>query len=150
MIATIEIRRKGNCVEKSNACSEGGKRFEIININGTDKEKLIKIKVDKCVFNDNDHGIKKCDYLFELENVFVCFVELKGKHISEAVCQIETTLCNIKTSAVKKYAFIVASKNDMPTAKTERQKYERMFKEKYQTKFDMKNAKMFKDINDLK
>ena len=145
----LNDKNYAHCKEKSNACSENERRFEITG-SQSGRQNLFRIKVDKCIYNDSD-VLKRCDYIFELKDSFSCFVELKGKHIKDAVLQLNSSLQEFSAEVSgKKYAFIVASKNELPNAKTERQKWERMFKTKYDAKFDMKNAKMSKHIDELK
>ncbi|MCE3268941.1 MAG: hypothetical protein K0R49_1193 [Burkholderiales bacterium] len=86
--------------------------------------------------------------MFILKDIFSCFIELKGKHIEHAVEQLEASLQNFEATG-KKYAFVVASKNEFPSAKTDRQKFEKMFKKNYNCSFDMKNIKMSKQIEEL-
>lgn len=137
-----------SCITNSNTCAENKRRFEIIDATKAEQQNLLRAKVDDCIYNSS-HNIKRCDYIFELKDVFSCFIELKGKHIRDAVAQLESSLQNFLVSG-KKHAFVVASKNEFPNAKTERQKLERMFKTKYDTSFDMKNILMSKSINELK
>ena len=129
------------------SCTENRSKFEIIDTTENERKELRTIKVDGCIYKNT--SVVRCDYIFELKDVFSCFIELKGKDIKHAVDQLESSLKRISVTG-KKHAFIVSSKNDLPNAKTDYQKWLRMFKNKHQTKFDMKNVLMSKSINELK
>jgi len=138
-----------DCIDfEKTSCTENGRTFKIDPASREERKKIKRIKVDDCIYNSND-SVVRCDYIFELKDVFSCFIELKGKDIKHAVEQLESSLKRISVTG-KKHAFIVSSKNDLPNAKTDYQKWIRMFKKKYQTKFDMKNVLMSKSINDLR
>ncbi len=140
-------KRCKTCTTNSHSCEENKKRFEI-RATADERKNLLKIQVDGCVYNDS-HSKKRCDYIFMLKDVFSCFIELKGKHIEDAVEQLEASLQNFEVTG-KKHAFVVASENEFPNAKTSRQKFEKMFKIKHDCSFDMKNMKMVKHIGDLR
>ena len=88
-----------------------------------------KVRVDGCYLTNG----RKCDYLFEIvdENVKeVFYVELKGKHIEDAIEQLEATLkhCFKIHKNIPKSCYIVASR--VPKASTSTQKLKKEFKRK--------------------
>ncbi|MCC2644975.1 MAG: hypothetical protein K0R94_753 [Burkholderiales bacterium] len=143
---SVNDQRCKTCTTSSHSCEENKRRFEI-NSTLEERKNLRKIKVDGCVYNSS-HIEKRCDYIFIFKEIFSCFIELKGKDIKHAVAQLETSLQNFEVTG-KKHAFIVASANEFPSAKTDRQRFEKMFKKNYNCSFDMKNIKMSKQIEDL-
>ncbi|MCE2705660.1 MAG: hypothetical protein LW807_01095 [Proteobacteria bacterium] len=128
----------------STSCEENKRQFKIIETSPEDRRYLIKIKVDGCMYTDKDMT-KRCDYIFELQDKFSCFIELKGKDIKHAVEQLESSLKNIAVQG-KKYAFVVSSQ--VPKISIS-QKTILSFKKKYNAKFEIKNTRMEKAINDL-
>ena len=88
-----------------------------------------KVEVDGCYISEG----RKCDFLFEIieddvKEVF--YVELKGKHIEDAVEQLESTLkvCLELHKTIPRSCYIVASR--VPKASTSTQKYKKEFKRK--------------------
>ena len=145
---TIELNKYNHCKEKSHACNEKRKRFEII-ATPDERLELWRIKVDGCIYNKTLNDIKYCDYIFIYKDIFACFVELKGKDISHAVKQLEDSIKNIPTDEQKyKYAFIVPSKVDNPNY-AKQIEWKRMFKTKHNTSFEIKSTKMTKFIKEL-
>lgn len=131
------------CQSKSHSCEESGHRFEIIAAE-EERKFLLRTKVDKCVYSDKSID-KKCDYVFEYKDSFSCFVELKGKDIEHATKQLESSLNAIQVRG-KKYAFIVSSRNAIPNMTIWKQKIIKKFHDKYNAKFDIKNAQLSKKI----
>lgn len=148
-MSMLNINDYADCITNgSTSCYENGRKFEITSTTREERQNLKIVKVDGCIYIDSN-AITRCDYIFMYDQIFSCFVELKGTDINHAVIQLESSLQNILVNG-KKYAFIVASKNDLPDAKTQKQKWQKMFKIKYETKFDMKNNTLSKPINELK
>ena len=88
-----------------------------------------KVEVDGCYISEG----RKCDFLFEIiedEVKEVFYVELKGKHIEDAVEQLEATLkaCLELHKTIPRSCYIVASR--VPKASTSTQKYKKEFKRK--------------------
>ena len=88
-----------------------------------------KVEVDGCYISEG----RKCDFLFEIiedEVKEVFYVELKGKHIEDAVEQLESTLkiCLELHKTIPRSCYIVASR--VPKASTSTQKYKKEFKRK--------------------
>lgn len=87
---------KKDCVvyrdsRKNAVCEEKGKRYNLVN----DKGYIISLfHVDGGMISE-EPDIKKCDFLYavnDLEKPTAIFVELKGKDIYQAVCQIKETV----------------------------------------------------------
>ena len=145
----INLGDYSQCITNgSTACNENGRKFEITGTTHEERQNLAKVKVDDCIYTSS-HTITRCDYLFIYNKTFSCFIELKGTDINHAVIQLESSLQNISVNG-KKYAFVVANRNDLPDAKTQKQKWQRMFKTKYETIFEMKNNTLSKSIDELK
>jgi|GEM_PF-5141576 len=145
----LNINDYAHCITNgATSCNENGRKFEIISTTREERQNLKIVKVDGCMFIDSD-AITRCDYIFMYDQIFSCFVELKGTDINHAVIQLKSSLQNISVNG-KKYAFVVASKNDLPDAKTQKQKWQKMFKIEYNTTFDMKNNLMLKHVDNLK
>ena len=88
-----------------------------------------KVEVDGCYISEG----RKCDFLFEIiedEVKEVFYVELKGKHIEDAIEQLEATLkaCLELHKSVPRSCYIVASR--VPKASTSTQKHKKEFKRK--------------------
>lgn len=95
------------CFSNSNNAREKGKRFSIRN---PEQKPICKVRVDDCLITDNT--IKKCDYLFGVNNNNYYLVELKGVDINTAIEQIVSTyeIVNSKiNSPVTNYKGIVVS-----------------------------------------
>ena len=102
----------------------------VFRINNPSRLGINTVKVDGCYISEG----KRCDYLFEiiddaLRNVL--YVELKGKHIEEAIEQLSATLhvCLSIHEHLPRHCYIVASR--VPKASTSTQKYKKEFKRKY-------------------
>lgn len=160
MIKLTELHQSPYSTKGATSCSQKNMTFSIEETDRQIREQLFRVELDDKVFPNHIHGLKKCDFLFlyrskdntNMERVlFMCLIELKGKHIDEeAIPQLRSTFENIEIpNETIRYAFVVASKNDMPSAKTSRQKYMREFKQKYNAIFDMKNVHMKKCFNEL-
>ena len=106
--------------------SENKRTFKI---NNKSLFTINKVTVDGCYIEEG----RKCDYLFEiLDNELkeVFYVELKGKHIDDAVTQLEATLrhCFHLHKNIIRSCYIVASR--VPKASTSSQNLKREFKRK--------------------
>lgn len=81
---------------KTAACNENGKRFAI----EYPKEwRCEKIQIDGSLINSQE--VQKCDYAFLIhcnkdKKVALLYVELKGRHLLEAINQLESTLMQLK------------------------------------------------------
>ncbi len=106
--------------------SENKRTFRI---NNTSLFTINKVEVDGCYISEG----RKCDFLFEIiedEIKEVFYVELKGKHIEDAVEQLEATLkaCLELHKTIPRSCYIVASR--VPKLSTSIQKYKKEFKRK--------------------
>ncbi|MFA9191211.1 hypothetical protein AAGV28_07500 [Flavobacterium sp. FZUC8N2.13] len=117
-----------NCCSKSNIASENGKRFEINSI-----ESFTRIRIDDCLIPSQQ--VEKCDFGFvrHSNNEFY-FVELKGKDVKKALSQIINTILIfestfIKIPQVKRFGFIVSSRN--PLSSTETNNLKQAFAKRY-------------------
>lgn len=136
------------CSDISTSCEEKTRKFEIIGTTIHERKNLVRIKVDGGIYNGY-HPIIRCDYLFQFEDKFSCFIELKGTDINHAVEQLKSSLKHITTKG-KRYAYIVA-RNISPRKSTQKDKLVLMFSNKqFKASFDMKNNQMEKSINKLK
>ncbi|HHH53224.1 MAG TPA: hypothetical protein ENK91_06165 [Bacteroidetes bacterium] len=112
--------------DKIISVSENKRTFKI---NNKSLLSINQVKVDGCFITSGN----KCDFLFEIitnkvEKVF--YVELKGRHIEDAIKQLEATLIHCKPyhGAITKESYIIASK--VPKASTSTQKLKKEFKRK--------------------
>lgn len=102
----VDLNIYRNCFELFNkaikivVCQERQSKYVIHN----NSQYLInKIKFDNCIKND----FKKCDYLVEAtkpKDKQLFLVELKGKNISEAIRQLNSTLDQLKISGTSGYS----------------------------------------------
>lgn len=75
------------CFSNGTTAVEKNKKFILNNKTG---RAICKVRVDSCIITDN--AIKKCDYLFSIEEPSKYYlVELKGVDLDTAVKQIEST-----------------------------------------------------------
>jgi len=116
------------CNEKSRDIDipvhEHGRTFRLLN---PSRKWINKVAVDTCYITT---GLR-CDYLFEVEQQKVYYVELKGKNIEHAVKQLRTTMnyCKSEHATCPKECHIVASR--VPKMSTSIQKSKKEFKQKY-------------------
>lgn len=85
----LKIKLGGNsdCFTNSSSAIENGKKFIFKN---TKNKTICKVRIDDCLIKDKT--IKKCDYLFQVEEDNRYYlVELKGQSIDVAVEQITST-----------------------------------------------------------
>ena len=117
-----------NSVNKNKivSVSENKRTFRI---NNKSLFTINKVEVDGCYILEG----RKCDFLFEIieddvKEVF--YIELKGKHIEDAIEQLEATLkvCLKLHKTIPRSCYIVASR--VPKASTSTQKYKKEFKRK--------------------
>jgi hypothetical protein len=75
------------CFSNSSTAIEHGKKFIFNNVSG---KSICKVHVDNCLIKDQ--SVKKCDYLFNIEEDNRYYlVELKGVDVDTAIKQIEST-----------------------------------------------------------
>jgi len=122
MIETCNSANKNKIV----SISENRRTFRI---NNKSLFTINKVEVDGCYISEG----RKCDFLFEIiedELKEVFYVELKGKHIEDAIEQLEATLkvCLELHKSVPRSCYIVASR--VPKTSTSTQKYKKEFKRK--------------------
>lgn len=110
---------------------EPKRKVEFI-INNKSKLSINKVTVDACLIESET--TKKCDYLFEIledSNIIkVFYLELKGKDISQAIKQLESTIkyCNKYHNSYFKECYIVAT--GIPKASTKTSVLKKEFKRK--------------------
>ncbi len=97
------------CFSTAGSATENGKKFFF---NNPANKKICRVHVDNCLIKDQ--SIKKCDYLFEIqEDSRYYLVELKGKSIDIAIEQITSTFefvnKKIKAPAASYTGIIVSS-----------------------------------------
>ena len=99
------------------------KIFKLINKN---RERYGFIKFDEC---DEYKKIgKRCDFII-VHNLFILFLELKGRHFEDAIKQIKNSIKNTeKNHRGKLFAIIVS--NNSPSISTKIQKIQKEFKRK--------------------
>jgi len=102
----------------------------VFRINNSSLFSINRVEVDGCYITSG----RKCDYLFEIldsDIVEVFYVELKGKHLEDAIEQLEETLkyCLGIHKNINRSCFIVASR--VPKASTSTQKMKKEFKRKH-------------------
>ncbi|OHD14068.1 MAG: hypothetical protein A2086_12085 [Spirochaetes bacterium GWD1_27_9] len=89
-----------------------GKKFVIIN---NSCKKFCKLVVDGCIFDNNE---KKCDYLvLNCDDNIGYLVELKGRHLLEAIEQINISFDKLKNNFDKSdkiNAVVIVSKAKTP------------------------------------
>lgn len=107
-------------------------------IKNNSNKKVNVVKVDNCLIVDGN----KCDWLFEIDDKKVFYVELKGKDISKALLQLSSTIefCkNYHQNFIKK-VFVVSSR--VPSSGTDIQKSKQNFIKKYKLIPNIKNHKI--------
>ncbi len=117
-----------NSVNKNKIVSVSENR-KVFRVNNESSFVINKVEVDGCYISEG----RKCDFLFEIiedEVKEVFYVELKGKHIEDAIKQLESTLkfCLKHHVNIKRSCYIIASR--VPKASTSTQKYKKEFKRK--------------------
>ncbi|MES2418316.1 MAG: hypothetical protein V4541_09015 [Bacteroidota bacterium] len=117
------------CFSSSSSATENGKRFSFQNPN---RKPICKVHVDDCLIKD--HAVKKCDYLFEIDESQYYLVELKGVEIETAIEQILSTyeIVNklIKTSVANYTGIVVSS----AVPKAANQKFKNLQEKTYRDK----------------
>jgi uncharacterized protein YyaL (SSP411 family) len=104
---------------------ENKKKFTLDNQN---RKNVYQVKVDGCLITEG----RKCDYLFEIDGITkVYYVELKGKDISHAFKQLESTVefCNSTHQKILRECHIVGSSS--PKSSTTIQILQKKLKDKY-------------------
>lgn len=91
------------------------------------------ILVDGCAITD---GIR-CDYLLIDANDTEHFIELKGRDITHAVEQLESSIKQLSTNKGLKYSFIVSTR--CPLAGPDIQIFKKKFKQRYNSELIIKN-----------
>ncbi|NEQ99429.1 MAG: hypothetical protein F6K30_22450 [Cyanothece sp. SIO2G6] len=109
--------------------------------------KILVIQVDGCVIDDNQTA--RCDYALVPKKELEIYVELKGRDISHAVRQLESTirLLSENPQSVKKLCFIVSSR--VPKQTTTIQKIQSRFKKQFNAAFRVKNIQEICDLSTL-
>ena len=105
----LRIVLDGNekCFSNTNNAREMGKRFSLRN---PQQKEICRVHIDDCLITDKT--IKKCDFLFGIDNSRYYLIELKGVDINTAIEQIVNTyeIVNSKIKApVSNYKGIVIS-----------------------------------------
>ncbi|MCP2025739.1 ribosome maturation factor RimP [Flavobacterium sp. HSC-32F16] len=130
------IKANQDCCSKSKVASENGKRFEI-----DSKEDFTKIRIDDCLITSKQ--VQKCDFGFvrHLNNDFY-FIELKGKDVKIALCQIISTISIFESTIIripkdKRFGFIISSRN--PLSSTETNNLKQAFAKRYGRLLEIKS-----------
>lgn len=116
----VEIRNK----QKIFTAKEEGKVYTLIN---KSKSVIAKIKIDGCVFKGK---VKKCDWLFLVEDQKAVFVELKGSDVKGGLQQLVITYENLKTKIGKQeiwFRLCVGEKNSVPKSVRGESNYKFLF-----------------------
>jgi hypothetical protein len=110
-------------------------RSELTLVN-TDQVDSIHVVVDGCEITDNG---MKCDYLHIAKGIEI-YIELKGQDLTRAIKQIERTMAILSANVQKqpKISYIICTRS--PLASTEIQTYDRMFRQKYNSKLIVKSS----------
>lgn len=95
-------------------------------------ESITKIVVDNCLIKSG----KRCDFMLIDHNGVEYFIELKGKEVVYACCQIEETIKQISKNDVK-HSFVISSA--CPITTTQVQVLKATFKKKYNSSLTVKN-----------
>jgi hypothetical protein len=126
----LEVKPDNNCFAVATSAKEGAKKFSFLN---RSNKNICRVHVDDCLITDK--SIKKCDYLFKVnEDQLYYLVELKGTDVDNAIQQIISTydIVNekIKSDAQNFKGVIVSSSVPSATEQRFRKLQERCFKEK--------------------
>ncbi len=140
----------GECLQKSTAIAQNGKRFEIQR-KSNHKETVCKLDID-CWLPVTDDNQKKCDAMFIrcLGNEFY-FVELKGSGVSDLKSvykQITDTIDRIKMAGTVislTEGYIIGARIPVK-AGGDLRKFQRQFKRDYQGELFRKSQKHTKII----
>ena len=118
---------------------EQGKVYSYYN---NSKRNIAKIKVEDCVFFDN---VKKCDWLFQVENILSIFVELKGSDIRKGQKQLLITYEALKVYINNEIWFrlCIGKHNSVPKSIKQDKVYRNLFE------ISKGNIKIEKNIIDI-
>lgn len=107
--------------------------------------KVLKIKVDGCVIQDNES--LRCDYILIPDPEIEIYVELKGNDVAHAVEQIEATIKTLSENVQnkKKLCFIVSTR--VPKLTTSIQQIQSQFKKKFNASFRVKSGQDTYDLS---
>lgn len=110
------------------------------------RNKILLIKIDNCVINDNI--TPRCDYaiipFYEVE----IYIELKGSDISHAIKQIESTnLLSDNPQKIKKLCFVVSTRVPKQTTSVQ-QLQSHLKKKKFNASLRIKNNQDSYNLND--
>lgn len=110
-------------------------RRSSLTLQNNDEVMSTRIVVDGCEVQE---GIR-CDYLHKAKEIEM-YIELKGQDVLHAIAQIERTICLLSEDVrrQKKVSYIICSRS--PLASTQIQKYDRQFREKYNSKLIIKSS----------
>lgn len=92
----------------------------------------------------------KCDYIIELENYKVLFVELKGNKFEKAIHQLENTVLKLKNfyKNLKKCCYVIGRTIPPSTQTTSiKEKFRKKYNAKLETKTKVCNLKVSNLIN---
>lgn len=105
-------------------------------LKNNDEVSSTKVHVDG--FEINDDGVR-CDYLHIAKEVEM-YIELKGQDIAHAVKQIIRTISILSEDQKKqrKICYIICTRS--PLTSTEIQNFDRMFRQKYNSKLIVKSS----------
>jgi hypothetical protein len=100
---------------------------KVYTLNNNSKSKIAKIKVDDCIFSDN---VKKCDWLFLIEDLKSVFVELKGSDVRTGQKQLLNSY-----ELLEKYVnndiwfrICIGENNSVPKSIKDDRTYQKLFK----------------------
>jgi len=130
--------------DKKIVLQENRSKITFLNLN---QDKILKIKIDGCVINDNN--VLRCDYAIVLCNEVEIYIELKGSDISHAVKQIESTITLLSEDSkkIRKLCFVVSTR--VPKQTTSIQNLQIKFKRNFNASFRIKNIKDEYDLSTI-
>lgn len=88
---------------------------------------VAKVRIDGCVFNEE---IKKCDWLFLVEQEKVIFVELKGSDIASGIRQLIETYNRLRNQLGNRiiwFRLCIGEKNSVPRSIRGNNSYKYLF-----------------------
>jgi hypothetical protein len=132
----MKVRIPDECAEPSRnekiVCAENRCKITFIN---RARRKVVKYRIDGCrLLRDllENPGCKLCDYLVAVESRGEeHYVELKGKHVQDALDQLASTIRQLKSSSPRSsvYCWVIATESPRESSKFQvlRRKFEREF-----------------------
>ena len=116
---------------------------KVYKLNNTPCFEVAKVRIDGCVFNDE---IKKCDWMFLVEEGKVIFVELKGNDISGGLKQLHQTYDRLRNKLENRiiwFRLCIGERNSVPRSIRGNTSY------KYLFAVSEDNLKIGKQLSDI-